>query len=72
MLRYRRAAGQRGYQLLCVKHIPEQALGCVTEANAVAMFLRNTLGVKAPIMFTGISFGGSMAGVPSRFGKVVP
>jgi predicted alpha/beta-fold hydrolase len=43
--------------------MPEQSLGCVAEANAVALYLRNTLGVTAPIVFTGMSFGGAMAGV---------
>jgi hypothetical protein len=60
---HRRAAGQTGYQLLAVEHMPEQSLGCVAEANAVALYLRNTLGVTAPIVFTGMSFGGAMAGV---------
>lgn len=45
----RRIPGQRGYALSHLDHMPQQSLGCVAEANALALWLKSTLQTKGRI-----------------------
>eukprot|EP01122_Echinamoeba_exundans_P005862 TRINITY_DN16032_c0_g1_i1.p1 TRINITY_DN16032_c0_g1~~TRINITY_DN16032_c0_g1_i1.p1 ORF type:complete len:371 (+),score=32.78 TRINITY_DN16032_c0_g1_i1:12-1124(+) len=57
----RKHPGQKGAGLLKLEHSAQQSLGAVTEALALAAWLRLTKNHKGPIGLTGISYGGAMA-----------
>lgn len=59
----RRLLGQKGYFLNSIENFGQQSLGAVTEASAIASWLREQS--SGPVVFTGISYGGAMAALTS-------